>query len=192
MADKKTQTEDKMRHEPNLGELGAVKNDEDIDQIMNEIESLQSDMKEAVNPPKAEASKTDLQKGTERVSHDDIKQVLNSAQTDPHFPEPHSTEPHGTDVHSTETHSEHHSTEEETWLHETYSQLHHSSNESSATEGTLTLNVEGQLNLRLKHERSGQEMTVNFKADAIYLQLTDGTELKVPFKAKRPALRRVV
>lgn len=48
------------------------------------------------------------------------------------------------------------------------------------TDGTLTMSVAGSMQLKLKYEFDGQEVTLSFSDGALKISLVDGTEFKVP------------
>jgi hypothetical protein len=50
--------------------------------------------------------------------------------------------------------------------------------------GTLTLSLTGSMNLRLRYECEGQEVTIGFVDGALRVELADGTEFKVPVRRK--------
>lgn len=50
--------------------------------------------------------------------------------------------------------------------------------------GTLTLSLTGSMNLRLRYECEGQEVTIGFVDDALRVELADGTEFKVPVRRR--------
>ncbi|MBL7713999.1 MAG: hypothetical protein JNL01_00940 [Bdellovibrionales bacterium] len=49
-----------------------------------------------------------------------------------------------------------------------------------STDGTLTMSVAGSMQLKLKYEFDGQEVTLSFSDGALKICLIDGTEFKVP------------
>lgn len=52
---------------------------------------------------------------------------------------------------------------------------------SQSNDGTLSLNVTGNMTLKLKYEFEGQEVTISFVDHALKVQTTDGAEFKIPF-----------
>lgn len=50
----------------------------------------------------------------------------------------------------------------------------------SGGEGTLSLTLTGNMKLKLKYEFEGQEVVISFAEQALQVQMTDGTEFKVP------------
>jgi hypothetical protein len=47
-------------------------------------------------------------------------------------------------------------------------------------DGSLTLTLKGNMTLKLKYEFEGQEVTVSFADQSLRVQMSDGTEFKVP------------
>lgn len=54
------------------------------------------------------------------------------------------------------------------------------SQNDSGNDGTLSLTLTGNMALKLKYEFEGQEVTISFVDQALRVQMTDGTEFKVP------------
>jgi hypothetical protein len=50
----------------------------------------------------------------------------------------------------------------------------------SGSDGSLTLTLTGNMTLKLKYEFEGQEVMVSFADQALRVQMSDGTEFKVP------------
>jgi hypothetical protein len=55
-----------------------------------------------------------------------------------------------------------------------------SGRDRDSKDGCLTLTLTGNMTLKLKYEFEGQEVTVSFADQALRVQMTDGTEFKVP------------
>jgi hypothetical protein len=53
-------------------------------------------------------------------------------------------------------------------------------NSSGGSDGSLTMTLTGNMTLKLKYEFEGQEVTISFADQALRVQMTDGTEFKVP------------
>jgi hypothetical protein len=51
---------------------------------------------------------------------------------------------------------------------------------NSGNDGTLSMTLTGNMTLKLKYEFEGQEVTISFADQALRVQMTDGTEFKVP------------
>ncbi|MGK5087409.1 hypothetical protein WDW86_07605 [Bdellovibrionota bacterium FG-2] len=51
---------------------------------------------------------------------------------------------------------------------------------SPSDEGTLSMKLTGNMTLRLQYECFGQEITVSFSGQVFHVQLSDGTEFKIP------------
>ncbi len=47
-------------------------------------------------------------------------------------------------------------------------------------EGCLTMTLSGQMRLKLRYEFAGQDITVGFNDGALHVELSDGTEFKIP------------
>lgn len=58
---------------------------------------------------------------------------------------------------------------------------------SGGQEGTLTLSLTGSMTLKLRYECEGQEVTIGFSGDALRVELSDGTEFKVPVNRQKAA-----
>lgn len=52
--------------------------------------------------------------------------------------------------------------------------------QSQKADGTLTMMLSGNMTLKLKYEYGDQEVTVSFAEQALRVQLSDGTEFKIP------------
>jgi hypothetical protein len=53
-------------------------------------------------------------------------------------------------------------------------------NSGGGSDGSLTLTLTGNMTLKLKYEFEGQEVMVSFADQALRVQMSDGTEFKVP------------
>lgn len=64
---------------------------------------------------------------------------------------------------------------------------------ASTNEGSLTMNLTGNMSLKLRYEFEGQEVTIGFVDQFLQVILADGTEFKVPVgqAAKNKQFRRV-
>lgn len=58
--------------------------------------------------------------------------------------------------------------------------IHGNCNNNDSKDGSLTLTLTGNMTLKLKYEFEGQEVIVSFADQALRVQMTDGTEFKVP------------
>lgn len=57
---------------------------------------------------------------------------------------------------------------------------------------SLTLSLSGSMTLKLKYEFGGQEVTVGFADNCLKVELSDGTEFKIPVaRNEKTTLRRV-
>ncbi len=56
--------------------------------------------------------------------------------------------------------------------------------EPSKSEGCLSMTLSGQMTLKLKYEFEGQEVTIGFVDQCLKVELSDGTEFKIPVKRK--------
>ena len=54
------------------------------------------------------------------------------------------------------------------------------SKEEKGSDGTLSMTLTGNMTLKLKYEFEGQEVTISFVDQSLRVQMTDGTEFKVP------------
>ncbi len=57
--------------------------------------------------------------------------------------------------------------------------------EYDTEESALSMTLSGQMKLNLKYAFSGQEVTIRFEDGALKVELSDGTEFKVPVAARR-------
>ncbi len=55
----------------------------------------------------------------------------------------------------------------------------------ASPEGTLTMTLAGNMRLKLRFESGAQDVTVSFDNDAFSVTLADGSEFRVPVRAKR-------
>jgi hypothetical protein len=60
------------------------------------------------------------------------------------------------------------------------------SQSESHSDGSLTLTLTGNMTLKLKYEYEGQEVMVSFADQALRVQMTDGTEFKIPVARLAP------
>ncbi len=58
---------------------------------------------------------------------------------------------------------------------------------SSADSGCLTLSLQGSMTLKLKYEFEGQEVTLSFNDQFLRVELSDGTEFKIPVARPKAA-----
>lgn len=58
--------------------------------------------------------------------------------------------------------------------------------EEKELDGCLTMTLTGNMNLKLKYEYGGQEVTVGFNDQFLIVQMADGTEFKVPVGKPMP------
>jgi hypothetical protein len=52
--------------------------------------------------------------------------------------------------------------------------------EEKSPEGSLSLTLSGSMTLRLKYEYNGQDVTIRFVDHCLRVELSDGTEFKIP------------
>ena len=62
--------------------------------------------------------------------------------------------------------------------------------ESGSVEAGLSMTLTGKMTLKLAYEYEGEQVSISFVDQALMVQLSDGTEFKIPVR-RRPALRRV-
>jgi hypothetical protein len=60
----------------------------------------------------------------------------------------------------------------------------------SSEPGTLSLSVSGEMTLKLCYEQDGNHVTVHMKEDAMCIELSDGTEFKVPLRRGERSLKK--
>ncbi len=65
-------------------------------------------------------------------------------------------------------------------------------NKDSTQPGSVTMTLTGNMTLNLRYEFEGQEVCVGFEDQCLKVQLTDGTEFKIPMGKKGSTLKRVV
>lgn len=58
---------------------------------------------------------------------------------------------------------------------------------STTEEGCLQMTLTGNMTLKLKYEFGGQEVTVGFSDHALRVELSDGTEFKIPIRKSKAA-----
>ena len=58
---------------------------------------------------------------------------------------------------------------------------------SAADSGCLTLSLQGSMTLKLKYEFEGQEVTLSFNDQFLRVELSDGTEFKIPVARPKAA-----
>jgi hypothetical protein len=65
--------------------------------------------------------------------------------------------------------------------------------DTDSSEGTLSMTLKGNMTLKLQYDVDGQVVTVGFADGALKIELVDGTEFKIPVRARRNAgpVRRV-
>jgi hypothetical protein len=139
---------------------------DELEKIMSEIEELQSELEET-GTPTGEASGADLS------NEDILKEIQANGLVD--------------ESNMEETLAELKSEEAGSSLldepsGETYSEkpMSNTGGNSGDNDGALTMTVTGNMTLKLKYEFEGQEVTISFADQALRVQMTDGTEFKVP------------
>lgn len=136
--------------------------EDDIDQIMSEIENLQQEMG-AIEKPKLRAvtGNEDAMKefhGEGENSDGGMEETLGSTPVD--------ETPENSILNEID--------EEETMLND-----HEDENN-----GSLTMNLTGNMTLKLNYEVDGQEVSVSFVDHTMKVTLADGTEFKIPLNRK--------
>lgn len=58
---------------------------------------------------------------------------------------------------------------------------------AAGADGTLAMTLTGKMNLKLKYEFDGQEVTVGFDDHMLCVELSDGTEFRIPVRKKKSA-----
>lgn len=59
------------------------------------------------------------------------------------------------------------------------------SSSRAPADGKMTLTLSGSINLSLKYDYSGEEVTVGFEDEYLFVELSDGTEFKIPVGKRR-------
>lgn len=54
---------------------------------------------------------------------------------------------------------------------------------TSASDGTLTLSLSGNMTLKLAYAQNGQNVSIRFERECLYVNLDNGTEFKIPVKS---------
>ena len=54
---------------------------------------------------------------------------------------------------------------------------------STPKDGTLSLSLQGTMTLKLSYAQAGQNVTIRFEKDCLFVNLDNGTEFKIPVKA---------
>jgi hypothetical protein len=71
------------------------------------------------------------------------------------------------------------------------SEVTEETNYGTTQEGCLTMSLQGNMTLKLKYEYEGQDVTIGFSDNTLKVQLSDGTEFKIPI-ARAPGKLRAV
>lgn len=61
---------------------------------------------------------------------------------------------------------------------------------TTGSDGNLSMTIQGNITLKLGHESGDEEIVLSFQEDSILIQLTDGTEFKIPARKKGPKSER--
>ncbi len=57
---------------------------------------------------------------------------------------------------------------------------HDEQQQGDSSEGSLTMTLTGNMTLKLKYAFEGQEVTVGFSENFLKVELSDGTEFRIP------------
>jgi hypothetical protein len=153
---------------------------DELEKIMSEIEELQNEL-EASETPSATASATEADTGasSDDLSSDDIlKEIQANGLVDESNMEETLAELKSEDTGSslldeaTEIQDDQETEMAEIPMSNTGG--------NSGNDGTLSMTLTGNMTLKLKYEFEGQEVTISFADQALRVQMTDGTEFKVP------------
>ena len=183
---------------PKKSAAATEASEEEIDEIMDELEKLKSEM-------------TDDRKETSEESRPDLKVVPDPEETTEANVEAEATEePKMEDFHASEDHASMEDTvghfkEEESGDDagllskpssmvsddgEDFDDSHHDDPadhdshddhpSSNSDDGALTLSLKGNLNLKLNYEQGGQEVGISFQDNTLIVSLSNGAEFKIP------------
>jgi hypothetical protein len=161
-------------------DMRSSDHEDDIEKIMNEIENLREGMKATVASKNAPAP-TSSARSEGVMEPETVPEPISEEDNSGFLPEQSTSEEIEEDRLKTDG--------EESWLEETYANLKATEAAVSDTPDPptgLTLLVQGNMKVRLKHERTGQEVGVSFEGDSINVYLADGAELRIPVKMKKP------
>ncbi|MBI2711809.1 MAG: hypothetical protein HYX41_02940 [Bdellovibrio sp.] len=180
----------------------GIKEDDNIDKIMSEIEELREDMKATVSTPVSTGTAPSARATSNLTKTPPLDEFGPQLVPEPVSEE--DTNPSGVKVQrkpessgvsmspSTKpTPAESVSASgEEGWLEETYAHLKENqaldaSSIMDGLGGALTLLVQGSMAVRLRHETTGQEVGISFVEDSIHVYLADGAELRIPLRMKK-------
>lgn len=188
---------------------------DEIEQIMNEIEDLQAEMEgSSASAAAPQASAQVPVSGP--TSEEDDRSMHEFVTVDEDVPAPTADSVQQAsaaeasvveEVSGTEDASEsisESSDSDEPWVEETLAEFDKPERQSSraassaqaaptragSSSGRITLGVQGALEVCLKHETTGLELTVEFAGEFIRVCASNGAEFKVPLQAVR-SLRRV-
>ncbi len=165
-----------MSADPKISQVEAETKDE-IQEIMNEIESLKQNITEAPkaklaavpNPPPTNTS--EIENPMENIPETSPESVVEST--------PEST------ADSLMSEIENESASE--MIHELEGSHTRTADvipiqKGKTTEGMLTMTLSGKMSLQLKYEFSDQAVTLSVLDETLKIQLADGMEFKVPFQ----------
>jgi hypothetical protein len=150
---------------------------DEIDEIMNEIASLQKEMADV--PADAPDMVQDLESPAEDLAEQIGVEEEVADQESPSADPPPSTL-------KSESIEDFRGSEDDASMEETLSALKMSEEDeemsklNSAEEGSLTISLKGSMSLKLKYETEGREVTVAFEDRFLKVELSDGTEFKIP------------
>ena len=191
------------------GHTSAMSQDQEIDQIMSEIETLQKRVStepaglrivpnQPIEPdtdhePSSDSIMDEFRSGSsdEPSMEETLSDLRDEGPSGPsllddpvEIEEEVRTGPQ--EPEATEEFEEDESDEEET-LEMEMSEIEEEGETMSNFEGdgTMTMVLNGNMTLKLKYEIDGQEVTIGFADKMLKVQLADGTEFKIPLRAPR-------
>lgn len=200
-----TQSKRKIEDSPGDEPMeGAQENFGEIDKIMSEIEDLKKEMDAAAPITVPTIAKSDPVLKAQSTQSTDLtpSEVSESSEVSEEMIENVALTMDDDDVELAKAAMLEQITGEEPWLEETMAQLKNFPGERGSpldsaddvrdsletnqeTIGTLSMSVEGNLNLKLNYGNNGQFLRLSFDELALRIQFSDGTEFKVPIPRDR-------
>ena len=168
---------------------------QEIDEIMNEIQSLQAGMA-AVSAPQAGEAQAPAPVAS--AAQPEVKPMAMTQASAPtelaDFHASGSDAPMEDTLADVKDESEHLVAAMDETDHEEITMSQDLENDDStetdgSEDGSLTLSLKGRMTLKLKYECDGQEIVVGFSDGCLKVQLADGTEFKVPVSRQKKTAR---
>jgi hypothetical protein len=145
---------------------------DELEKIMSEIEELQNELEVTGTPATAEVQASGPSAGTELNTDDILKEIQANGLVDESNMEETLAELKSEDTGS--------SLLDEPMTEEVEEITEKPMSSNTNGDGSLTMTLTGNMTLKLKYEFEGQEVTISFADQALRVQMTDGTEFKVP------------